>query len=127
MITTCVLLINLAMIYSSSRRSDHAPAATTTTLNKDVLLVGVHEEEQVEGARCCPENQDGCIARKGAYGFTICADEDGSNKWKDLGNGTMCEPKLGGHCCGHETFDHYSWRYVCVGKEKPTLLTQNIS
>ena len=126
-VTTCFFLVTLAVIYggrgsSSSSSSDHAPAATTTTWNKDVLLVGVHEEDQVEGARCCPGDWDGCHSffDLGAiWGEHYCNDVGKgfirSNKWKDLGNGTVCHPRIGGHCCGHETYDHYSWRYINVG------------
>ena len=59
----------------------------------------LHEEEHVEGARCCPENRDGCKANNTlGMGHAYCGDGayTGYNKQKTLSDGTVCMPKLGG-------------------------------
>jgi len=88
----------------------------TTMLNQD--MVGVQEHEQVEGAWCCPGDQDGCTSYKGVgggNGNTNCVGYAEHKSWNTLDDGTVCKPKLGGHCCADSTSKQYSWYYVNIG------------
>jgi len=89
----------------------------TTMLNQDMMLVGV--QEQVEGVWCCPEDRDGCTSYEGGnsspVGSRNCVGTGEGKSWNTLDDGTVCKPKIGGHCCADSTSKQYSWYYINIG------------
>ena len=112
--TMCFLLGTLAVIYVGRGSS------SSNNSNSRGMLVDVFG-----GKPCCPKNTDGCTAfnNKGqapmGWGDKNCNFEGfvgrGNKNWKDLGNGIICKPRVGGFCCDDSTSKHYTWWSINFG------------
>jgi len=116
-IIMCLLAVIFVVFWMNPADDD------TTMLNQDMVLVGVQEqvEEQVEveGVWCCPKDSDGCTSYPsgGLYDKANhnCVGYGEGKSWNTLDDGTVCKPKIGGHCCADSTSKQYSWYYINIG------------
>ena len=90
-----------------------------TMLNQDIVLVDVQAQEQLPGKWCCPRDRDGCKAVKPGGIFNYMPNVECETD--TLPNGTVCKPRIGGHCCADKTSSQYHWQYVWVGHKTGCL------
>ena len=89
-----------------------------TMLNQDMELVGVQAQEQLPGKWCCPRDLDGCTSN---FQHNTYCDKEYGKRFKTLPNGTVCKPRIGGHCCADSTSSQYHWQFVWVGHKTGCL------
>ena len=111
MVVTCVLLVTLAVIYGGrggSISNNRGTLEDPPMWNKDLMLVDVQEEDQVQGRRCCPKDTDGCTSFHGG-GAGSAGVGDVHCDTRGVPEGIICKPRVGGFCCDDSTSNHYTW------------------
>ena len=116
MCSLVVSFVTLRLQHTTTTTTTSASPPLDTMLNQTMMLVGVQAQEQLPGKWCCPRDLDGCKSYKTDPFIHYCnGPVYKKHKYKTLPNGTVCKPRIGGHCCSDSIAKQYHWQYVCVG------------